>query len=302
MRARPATLLLVPVALLAAGASAGALPGGGSPAPRLSLGTAAPLFAGAAARDLRPGDRVRACVTVRNTGDAPAAAALLARDVEGGLAPFLALTVTRGRAPGEGCAGFVPEEPVFAGRLSEFPARIEDALVDPAVLAPGEARGLRFVLELADDPAAAGREVSWSWRLAVEPRPAQAASHACARVRPPARRDVMLKTRRLSTRVRAVLILRGFGGPGADRLVLTTGLRVRGRTLLIPRWARVTYRVNGRALGVARRRPFRARVAPRALRTGTNRVSVTVQPRRGAPRTTSFAVRVGRERDACVVG
>lgn len=301
MRSSALQLVVAPVVLLAAGASAAALPGaGGSAGARLTLGTSAPLFAGAGARDLRPGDRVVSCVTVRNAGAAATAAALYAQGLEGALAPFLELTVTRGRTGGPGCAGFVPDETVFAGRLSEFPARLADAVVDPAVLAPGEARGLRFALTLADDPAAAGRAVSWNWRLAVEARPA-AASRACSRLHAPARGERVIRSRRLSRRVRAVLVLRRFGPPGADRLVLTTGLRVRGRTLLVPGWARVTYRVDGRVLRTARRRPFRVRVAPGVLHGGTNHVSVTVRPRRGDARTTSFAVRVGRVRDACVV-
>ena len=83
--------------------------------------------------------------------------------------------------------------------------------------------------------------------------------------------------------------------------MLTTGLRVRGRTLRIPRWARVTYRVGGRPVASARRRPFRARIAPGVLRPGTNAVSVTVRPRRRPARTTTFGVRVAPVRDGCVV-
>ena len=302
MRRRALQVVLAPVALLAAGATAAALPGAhGGAGARLALGTSAPLFAGADARDLRPGDRVVSCVTVRNAGDAAAAAALYAQDLEGTLAPFLELTVTRGRAGGPGCAGFVAHATVFAGRLSEFPARLADAVVDPATLAPGEERGLRFALALADAPAAAGRGVSWSWRLAVEAKPATAASRACTTARPAARRDVLRRTRRLSHRVHAVLVLRGLGRPGADRLVLTTGLRVRGRTLRIPRWARVDYRVNGRPLAPATARPFRVRVDPGALRPGTNRVTVTVRPRTGPARTTTFSVDAMRLGASCAL-
>ena len=88
-------------------------------------------------------------------------------------------------------------------------------LVDPEALGPGQARALRFALALGDDRAAAGRQVSWSWRLAVQARPAQVVSGACARVRGPARRDRVIRTRALSRRVDAVLVLRGFGRPGA---------------------------------------------------------------------------------------
>ena len=281
MRARPLRLAVLPAALVAAGASAAAP--GGPPAPRLSLGAAAPLFAGGASDALRPGDRVRSCATVRNTGDRAGRAALYARDVEGSLAGFLSLTVTRGC---DGQRGGL----LYAGRLADFPRALGAAVVDPVPLAPGEARGLRFELALGDDPAAAGRDVRWSWRLAV----GAATQSRSECLGAGARRDRLVRTRRLSARVRAVLVVRAYGRPGAVRLVLTTGLRVRGRTLLVPRWARVGYRVNGGRGRVARRRPFRVRVPAGVIRPGTNRVAVTVRPRRGPARTTTFRLRAAR--------
>ena len=298
MGLRRGQAMLAPVVLVTAGASAAVLPAAGPDRPGLGLSTSAPLFSGPATRDLRPGDRVRSCITVRNVSDAATAAALYSTRSDDGLAPFLELTVTEGSEHGPRCAGFVPRRKLFAGLLSDFPRRLDDALVVPDVLDPRERRGLRFELALVDDAAAAGRTVSWDWRLAARALPASIASRACARAR--TRRDRIIRTRPLSSRVSTVLVLRGFGRPGADRLVLTTGLRVRGRTLLVPRWARVTYRVNGRALATAQQRPFRVRVPPARLRAGVNRVSVTVQPRRGRTRTTTFTARVERRRDACV--
>jgi hypothetical protein len=112
---------------------------------------------------------------------------------------------------------------------------------------------------------------------------------------------------RLRAGVRAVLVVRVLGAAAQPRLVLTTGLRVRdGRTLVIPRWARVRYRVNGRAAATARVRPFRVRIAANRLRPGRNRVTVTVRPRRGRPRTARFVLRVtpagADAAGACVVG
>jgi hypothetical protein len=85
--------------------------------------------------------------------------------------------------------------------------------------------------------------------------------------------------------------VRVLGTAGAERLVLTAGLRVRGRTLVTPGWAHVAYRVNALPAGAAGRRPFRVRVAAGAIRPGANRVAVRVRPRRGTARTTTFALR-----------
>ena len=283
--------LLVPsiaLSVLAAGAVVAA-----EPTPRAQLDLAAePLFT---AKNLLPGERRVACTTLRNTGDAAGRAALFAGARRGELAQHLHLEVTRG------CSGGAV---VFRGTLADFPSTVDDALIDDA-WRPGESRDYRFELELADNPAAAGKSVSWDWHVAAEtlaPATAAARSSSCERVQLVGRRRTLTRTVRINRRVRAVLILRSSSADSAPRVTATTGLRVRGnKTLLIPSWARVRYRLNGRASGAPRRRPFRTTLNASAFKSGTNRIAITVQPRRGRKRTTTFRLNVNATKDSCVV-
>lgn len=116
---------------------------------------------------------------------------------------------------------------------------------------------------------------------------------------------MLIKYHRISGRVRAKLILRVFGAPGRQRLVLVTGLRV-GRTevLMGRRWGRVTYRVSAGARVTSRTRPFRVRIAPGVLKPGRNVVRVTTVPKRGkAVRARYVLTIVARgEKTACTIG
>lgn len=300
------------------GAVAGAALQVDAPRARLALDVDAPLFAGDNAANLLPGQTRDACVGIANAGDGAGRAALHAPGLTGDLAPYLTLTVTRGTRSGgdrsRSCGAFVADSAdlgagapgvVFRGRLADFPAREADALLDPDRWAPGVRRAYRFSLRLADDPRAAGRSARWNWRMAVESLPAPARAHAatsrvtrCATLQlagaVSGRTRTLVRTVRLDRRVQAVLLLRTFGSAGATRVVLTTGLRVRGdKTLRVPRWASVRYRLNGRLGAMPTTRPFRDRVTARELAPGHARISVAVQPRgRGRKRVTAFELDV----------
>jgi len=332
-RRLPATGL---AALLVSGGAAVAADGLRSPStedrPRLVVGASGPLFDAVA---LRPGGGAVACLRVENAGRGRGRAALFAPSVEGPLARHLELTVTRGRGGDRSCAGFAGDARaygldapgvLFRGRLSEFPASVASAVLDPAVWPAGAARAYRFALELGDDPAAEGLAARWDLRLAAEAleappaappvstagrRASSSAPPGCGRVqlagaaRGRASRT-LVKTARVRGRVRSVLVVRVLGAAGAERVVLTTGLRVRGKTLVIPRWARVTYAVNASRRASAVRRPFRVRVPAGRIVPGANRITVRVRPRRGRSTTTTFVLRattttIGGRR-LCVLG
>ena len=285
-----------------------------APAARLALDADRALFGPGTARNLVPGQRRSACVGVTNAGAAAGRAALYASRIQGGLAPYLRLTVTRGRS----CARFVADGVAFRGRLGEFPDELSEAVLEPAAWQPGERHAYRFTLELADDPGAAGHSARWDWRMAVESLPVRATAAQRARSAT-SRCDVvqlagsvagrtrtLTRVLRVRRRVRAVLLLRTYGSAGATRVVLTTGLRVGGDSaLVVPDWADVRYRLNGERAVVSADRPFRARIAAAALVPGRNRISVAVQPRRGRKRVTAFTVRVTpapiEGRTVCVV-
>ena len=312
-------ILVVAAATAVSGAVAGAALHDGAPRARLTLDADAPLFAGDNAANLLPGQVRDACVGVANHGDGAGRAALHAPGLSGELARYLTLTVTRGTRiasdRSRSCRTFAADAAdlgagaagvVFRGRLSDFPGREAEALLDPDRWAPGTRRAYRFSLRLGDDPRAAGLSARWNWRMAVEslPAPRQATASAsrmadrCETLHlagaVSGRTRTLIRTVRLDRRVQAVLLLRTFGSAGATRVVLTTGLRVRGdKTLLVPRWASVRYRLNGRLGTVAASRPFRGRVTARELAPGRARISVAVQPRGGGPkRVTAFELAV----------
>jgi hypothetical protein len=304
------------IALVAAvgvgAAAATGPPAGGGPA--LAIESAGPLFGPGNAGNLRPGEVRSACATVVNRGGRPVRGALFLTGRAGDLAPHLRVRIERGAA----CAGFRASALLYAGRLSEAPSSLRDAIVEPEAWEPGARRAYRFALAVADDQRAAGRDAWWDWRLGVEALPAVArapsgrapvrhgaASLRCSVLATRSRRRKLVKRVHVVRRIRAVLIVFVFGRPGREHLVLHTGLRVRGKTLLVRRWARVGYRVNGRryASGV---RPFRVRVPRRVLRLGTNVVRVRVDPRRGRAHVSRFRLRIKRTkvngRTTCVIG
>lgn len=327
------------VALTTASAFAvGALRDDPSGAPTFTLDPSAPLFAAHNAANLLPGQHTAACATIANSGHGRGRVALYAPAIRGDLARHLQLTVTRGRrgqAPSGSCTSFSAdsteyglEDPgvLFRGRLADFPTSSAAALLDPSEWPAGAEHSFRFALELTDDPASEGLSATWDWRLAVESLDSSAPGAArdgsassssttaprCERVQLAGavrarRHRTILKRIRINRRVGGVLAMRVFGDAGAQRVVLTTGLRVHRKTLLIPRWARVSYTVNRGRPRRAHRRPFRVRVPARTLRQGTNRIAVKVVPPRGRGRTRrrvfglrSTAARLGG-RPVCVV-
>jgi hypothetical protein len=103
-------------------------------------------------------------------GDDPGPVYLYAADVSGGLAPYLDLVIEVGAdAPGFGaCSGFQSVGDVYRGTLADFAALHPDygsglSSWEPA--ASGDVRDYRFTVSVRDDPAAAGRSVSFgfSW-------------------------------------------------------------------------------------------------------------------------------------------
>lgn len=322
---------LAPLVLVggAAAVAATTIPSG-TPGARLAVDTAAPLFSDANAANLLPGDERTACLTVTNAGRTAAHTALYVPGIAGELAKYLQLTVTRGRGS---CDRFAADGRVFFGRLDEFPDELRTALIDPEQWAPGDRHAYRFALRLVDDPGAAGRSARWDWRLAAdalplpdEPAPAapatataktatalstSAPASTCSTVQLAGTgvgtSRKLTRTVRVSAKVRAELVLRTYGAGSTTRVVVTTGLRVRGnKTLLTPGWAKVRYRVEGRQTAPVSRRPFRARVGASSFRPGTNRISVAVQKARGgSKKLASFSVTVTQTtiagRTVCVV-
>lgn len=316
---RAIALLLAALAALAGGAFAATRAATAPPAspPGLTIDAARPLFELA---NLRHGDRAERCVTVTNEGPGPAAGFVLGRVEAGDLAPHLGVTVTRD------CGGAV----LFTGSLAEF-----DAVAD-AEWPAGERRRFGIAVEVTgSDADVQGRRAVHEFGFAAEaaplagadatgaaPAPAAkesgddadgsragaAASVACSRLSfaraGRRRRPVLIKRHRVDARVTAKLILRIYGAAGAQRLVLVTGLRVGRRVLPGRSWGRVAYRVGGGATVTSRRRPFRVRIAPGALRPGRNVVRVTVVPRRGRPVQARYVLRIAAPngRQECEIG
>ena len=285
---RALALSLLALAALAAGALAAerSLRSAPTPAPGITADASGPLFD---LRNLRHGDRAERCVTVTNEGGDGARIGVLGAREEGDLAEHLRLVVTRGCGNGT---------VLFSGRLSEF---AETA--DPQTLARGEQRRFGLAVEVAgSDDEVQGRRALHAFRFGAEAAAAEAAPAApeasadegeaaslattCRTITFAAapgrrRRPVLIKRHRIDRRVTAKLILRIYGAPGQQRLVLVTGLRVGRRVLPGRDFGRVTYRVGDGAGVTSRTRPFRVRIAPGALKPGRNVVHVTVTPKRG---------------------
>ena len=312
---RAVALSLGAAGALAAGAYGADRALDAAPAPHaaLSYDAARPVFI---LRNLRSGDRAKRCVTVTNDGPDAARVAVLGRTLDEGLARHLRLTVTRAAA----CSA--RGDVVFDGPITS----LRDGRFDPAVWARGDRRVFRLELAVVgDDAALQGTRATQELTFAAEPvrpddagdaapapapaatapstqAPAAARPRSCRRLRFKGRkrRAVLVKWAPVKPRVRAKLILRLFGTVDRQHLVVTTGLRVRGKTLLLRGWARVTYRVGRRAYR-ARVRPFRVRVLPGALKVGRNRVRIRIAPHNSRPVGASFRLTVKRTRTACVV-
>jgi hypothetical protein len=315
------TLALTLLALVAAAGGAlgaeRALRTSAPPPPALSLDAGDPLFT---LEGLRHGDRAERCVAVTNEGPGAAAAVVSGRREDGDLAPLLRAAVTRGC--GEG--GTL----LYSGPLSDLSAP------DPAPWPPGEVRrygiavevtgadaevqGRRAVHELAfaataaedsgpaaaEAPGSAEAPAPAASREGRGPGAAEASASAACRTVSLGRhsRRVLVKRHRVGARVHAKLIVRVYGLPGRERLVLVTGLRIGRRVLPGRRFGRVAYRVDRGAALTSRRRPFRIRVAPGALRPGRNVVRVTVVPRGGRPVRARYILTLRRTRTGCIVG
>ena len=303
---RTAALILAAVAALGSGAAAATRTAEqhGATAPRLTTDAGRPLFE---LRNLRHGDRAERCLTL-TSGDA-ARGYVLGRVDAGDLAAHLGLTVTRGCGTGV---------VLFSGSLADF------AAVADGDWAEGERRRIGIAVEVVgSDGAVQGRVARATFGAGAEARGAEAppgepgaTEHAgaaasgsapgCSRLsfaRAGRRaRPVLIKRHRVDARVTAKLILRIYGAAGRQRLVLVTGLRVGRRVLPGRRWGRVAYRVGGGAAVVSRRRPFRVRIAPGALRPGRNVVRVTVVPKRGRAVQARYVLRIAAAAKGCEIG
>ena len=113
---------------------------------------------------------------------------------------------------------------------------------------------------------------------------------------------MLIKRHRVDSRVSAKLILRIYGAPGRQRLVLVTGLRVGREVLPGRRFGSVAYRVGGGAAVTSRKRPFRVRIAPGALKPGRNVVRVTVVPHGGRPVRARYVLSIAGEGRTCEIG
>lgn len=210
-------------------------------------------------RGLKPGDRASRCV---DGGDR------LAFFGEGGensaLAPHLRVRVF------DGCRG---DDLLYDGTLARGAGAI-----------PG--RGdFRVEVEVLDGAPQAATARS---TFALGQAPVR-----CTSLRAPGGKIV--RSERVGRRVSAKLILRTYSG---NRIGLTTGLRVRGKTLRLRDFATVTYRVNGGRAQRLGARPFRFRTRVTALHSGRNVVAVTIRARRRPSITARFPLQLAASRSA----
>jgi predicted ribosomally synthesized peptide with SipW-like signal peptide len=126
----------------------------------------------------RPGDSTTGCIAV-TYGGTLAADVRLYGNVNGALAPYLTLTVTRGTDPSPsfpGCAGFTADGAnyigagagiVYQGNLSSYPATWGGGIVDAPGSAEtwtgGEQHVYRFRVTLQNNSAAEGLSASSSF-------------------------------------------------------------------------------------------------------------------------------------------
>ncbi len=314
---RALALVLAALSALAAGALAAQRAAEvTAPSPALSVDAGRPLFT---LSGLRHGSRAERCVTVTNEGPGAALAAVLGRGEGGDLAPHLRAVVTRGCG-----AGTI----LFSGSLTDLAAAR-----DPEPWPAGERRGYGIAIEVAGaDDAVQGRRAVHEFAFAAEPAdaprsaPAQAPLSApaeaplsaptpareavteesreapCTRLRFSRDRRRLIKHHRVDARVTARLILRIYGLTGQQRLVLVTGLRVGRKVLPGRRFGSVAYRVGAGAAVTSKRRPFRVRIAPGALKPGRNVVRVTVVPRGGRPVEARYVLTIAGAVGGCEIG
>jgi hypothetical protein len=114
-----------------------------------------------------PGDTTVSFTTIANRGAEPSAVRLYG-EVAGGLAPHLALTITRGI--GEG-ATWLPEGggPVFRGTLATLPNEWSSGVNDGAGWESGEQHTYRIAVTLLEDPAAQGATAHATFRWEARP-------------------------------------------------------------------------------------------------------------------------------------
>lgn len=107
---------------------------------------------------MAPGRAVEECITITYDGTVLPVEVTLAARIDGDIASYVLATIERG-AGGEygSCAGFEPDERVFAGRLADLGEGTVPLLL---VRNEGESVSFRFRFELADESDAAGRSGS----------------------------------------------------------------------------------------------------------------------------------------------
>ena len=286
-----------------------------TPPPALSIDAGRPLFS---LSGLRHGDRAERCVTLANDGPGTARPALTGRAEEGDLAPSLAVAVTRdcgdptvlwsGRL--DALATVADPEPLAAGATRRYGIAVEVAGTDDEVEGRRAVHEFGFGAERAEEPgggvapgdgtgaAVVGRADSARGCETISFGPRRAGRR---------RNRVLVKYHRIRGRVLAKLIVRIYGAPGSQRLVLVTGLRIgRRKVLMGRRWGRVTYRVGRGARVTSRTRPYRVRIAPGVLRPGRNVVRVVTAPRRGKRVRARYVLRIvgapAGEGTACRIG
>jgi hypothetical protein len=119
---------------------------------------------------LAPGVTLDRCLEVTYEGEVdPLPVLLYAVATTGDLGPYLDLTIEVGQDdPGSfgTCAGFTAAETVYSGTLADFAAAHPDygsglTTWDPA--GTRDARSFRFSVSVRDEPAAAGRSVSFGF-------------------------------------------------------------------------------------------------------------------------------------------
>jgi hypothetical protein len=114
-----------------------------------------------------PGDTAISYTTIAHPGSEPAVVRLYG-DVAGGLAPHLAVTVTRG--VGEGAAWVADRAaPVFRGTLASLPADWMSGVTEGGAWDAGEQHTYRIEVTLLDHPAAQGTAADATFRWEARP-------------------------------------------------------------------------------------------------------------------------------------
>jgi hypothetical protein len=114
-----------------------------------------------------PGDTAVSTTTIGYEGSG-AGVVRLTGEVEGDLAPFLAVTIVRGTGGG---ATWHPEAgpAVFEGTLAELPSDWASGLTAGGTWQPGERHTFRIEVTLLDRPAAQGRTAEATFRWEIRP-------------------------------------------------------------------------------------------------------------------------------------